>query len=114
MRGLLAVALGAGALALAVAARAAAPPWRRLKPRARRQALGQDLAKLPQLQKTGAGIVGEVELGEGAQVIQEAVVHHEELEVRRGGAVSWEKRGHPGGTLRVAPGVSKPEPGESQ
>jgi hypothetical protein len=47
-------------------------------------------------------------------VIQEAVVHHEELEVRRGGAVSWEKRGHPGGTLRVAPGVSKPEPGESQ
>ena len=47
--------------------------------------LRQDLAELPELEQRGRGIVGEVTLGQGAQVIQERIVDDEEREVRGAG-----------------------------
>lgn len=44
--------------------------------------LGEYLPELPELQEAGARVVGEVALGERAEVVQQPIVHQQEREVR--------------------------------
>jgi hypothetical protein len=44
--------------------------------------LGEHLPELPELQEAGARVLGEVALGERAEVVQQPVMHHQEREVR--------------------------------